>query len=416
MFWQPLKVLFFLLFALHALYSQTGFIMGNNGTLFRTSNGGTNWANIQTGTTKTLWSSFFITKQTGWIVGGTYGGTSVILKTTDEGINWNAQYIGSNGWLTGAYFLNNQTGFVVGSNGQVLKTINSGTNWNPINIGAGNTLFETINFFDALTGWITGWQGKLYKTINGGDNWTAVASGTSNNLYTTFFKQNGTGWISGSGGVLLKTTNSGNNWTSVQSGASTELFSIFFIDNTGWICGNSGTMLYSANGGDSWNGQLVASNTRLETVHFLTPATGWVVGGFSGSAVFKTTNSGVNWVSQPLSTTQELYSVFFWKDPIGIQTISEVVPDMYTLCQNYPNPFNPSTKIRFEVPQTKNSQNLIIKIYNQMGEELATLVDQKFNPGTYEVDWDAARYSSGIYYYRLLGENFSETKKMTLVK
>lgn len=408
------------LFALiwsNPLKSQTGFVMGDNGTLLRTSNGGLNWVTVQTGTTKTLWNSFFINQQNGWIAGGSYSGTSIILKTTDAGLTWNPQYAGSNGWMTGVFFLNTQTGFAVGSGGTVIRTTNSGVNWNTLNIGAGNTLFETIGFSDSLNGWISGWEGKLYKTSNGGNNWTSIVSGTSSNLYTSFIQSSGTAWFSGSNGVLIRTSNAGLNWSIIPTGATVEFFSLIFYENQGWLCGNGGTMLHSIDFGSTWIGQFVSTNVRLETVDFVNANTGWVVGGFGGNSVFKTINGGINWIQQTVNTTVQLFSVNFLKPPIGILPISGVVPANYELYQNYPNPFNPVTKFRFDVPNNNGSpENIVLKIYSEIGEEVATLLDRRLSPGTYEVDWDASKYGSGIYFCRLQSENFAKTIRMSLIK
>ncbi len=411
-----LLTLFTLLWS-NTLNSQTGFIMGDNGTLFRTSDGGLNWAVIQSGTTKTLWNSFFINQQMGWIAGGSYTGTSIIIKTTDGGLSWNPQYAGSNGWMTGMFFLNTQTGFGVGSGGTVVKTTNSGLNWGTLNIGAGITLFETIGFSDSLNGWISGWEGKLYKTTNGGNNWTSIVSGTSSNLYTSFIQPSGTAWFSGSNGILIRTSNAGINWSIIPTGATVEFFSLIFYANQGWLCGNGGSMLHSTDFGNTWTGQFVSTNVRLETVDFINANTGWVVGGFGGTVIFKTTNAGTNWVQQTINTTQKLYSVNFLKPPIGIQQISGTVPRSFELYQNFPNPFNPLTKFRFDVPNTNGAKgNFIIKIFSEIGEELETVVNGELSPGKYEADWDGSRYGSGVYFCRMTGGDLSKTIRMTLIK
>ena len=89
------------------------------------------------------------------------------------------------------------------------------------------------------------------------------------------------------------------------------------------------------------------------------------------------------------------------------------IPDKFSLGQNYPNPFNPSTKIRFDVP---NSGNVSLKVYNELGKEVSTLVNSFKNAGSYEINFDASVLSSGIYFYKLQSEGLSSTKKMLLVK
>jgi len=99
--------------------------------------------------------------------------------------------------------------------------------------------------------------------------------------------------------------------------------------------------------------------------------------------------------------------------PFGIQQISSEIPGGFRLHQNYPNPFNPSTKIRFEVPKSTFTKLII---YDALGRELETLVNEHLSAGVYETDWNAENYPSGIYFYRLINSNNTETKKMILVK
>ena len=91
---------------------------------------------------------------------------------------------------------------------------------------------------------------------------------------------------------------------------------------------------------------------------------------------------------------------------------------MFTLYQNYPNPFNPSTKIRFAIPPAGNGRDHFVKviIYDIIGREVTTLVNEQLQPGSYEADWDASQFSSGVYYYKLISGEYSETKKMVLLK
>ncbi|RKY90817.1 MAG: hypothetical protein DRQ01_08620 [Ignavibacteriae bacterium] len=94
-------------------------------------------------------------------------------------------------------------------------------------------------------------------------------------------------------------------------------------------------------------------------------------------------------------------------------TFKEIVPDEFQLFQNYPNPFNPTTSIQFTVGSW---QNIILKIYDVLGNEVATLVKEEKPVGNYEVKFNAAKLSSGIYFYQLRAGNYVETKKMLLLK
>jgi hypothetical protein len=98
---------------------------------------------------------------------------------------------------------------------------------------------------------------------------------------------------------------------------------------------------------------------------------------------------------------------------IGIKKISDNVPDKFTLFQNYPNPFNPATIINYQLPM---SVNVKLTIYDMLGREISILVNEKQQPGTYQVEWNGANFASGIYFYKLEAGDFKKTKRMVLIK
>lgn len=91
------------------------------------------------------------------------------------------------------------------------------------------------------------------------------------------------------------------------------------------------------------------------------------------------------------------------------------VPDKYNLYNNYPNPFNPSTKIKFDIPGN-NISNAKLIVFDASGREVSTLVNTSLAPGSYEFEFNASRLTSGVYFYRLITNNFVDTKKMVLIK
>jgi hypothetical protein len=124
---------------------------------------------------------------------------------------------------------------------------------------------------------------------------------------------------------------------------------------------------------------------------------------------------------------------------IGVKNISSEVPAKFNLYQNYPNPFNPVTKMKFDIPltpqspleggirgvreglvddsksrQTRGAVRLII--YDALGREAATLVNEPLSPGSYEVEFDGSNLPSGVYFYRVTSGEYSDTKKMIMVK
>jgi hypothetical protein len=139
-------------------------------------------------------------------------------------------------------------------------------------------------------------------------------------------------------------------------------------------------------------------NFAPKAMSFINVWTGYVCG--DSGVVLKTTNGGLTFVNN----------------------YSNNIPETFSLSQNFPNPFNPSTKIKFDIPPLNlplsggDRDGVILIVYDILGREVATLVNQKLTPGTYEINWDAANFPSGIYFYSLLSGDFTETKKMVLVK
>ncbi|MBN1634788.1 MAG: T9SS type A sorting domain-containing protein [Ignavibacteria bacterium] len=106
---------------------------------------------------------------------------------------------------------------------------------------------------------------------------------------------------------------------------------------------------------------------------------------------------------------------------VGIQPVSTEIPECFSLEQNYPNPFNSETIIKFSIPPynlvTLSPRHLVtLKVFDLLGREVATLVNSNLQPGTYEVTFNGSNFSSGIYFYRLSAGNFSETRKLVLLK
>ena len=107
---------------------------------------------------------------------------------------------------------------------------------------------------------------------------------------------------------------------------------------------------------------------------------------------------------------------------IGIRILFTNIPEGYHLYQNYPNPFNPTTKIKFDVaihppyPPSKGAERVILKVFDITGRKIQTLVNEKLQPGTYEVTFDGSNFASGVYFYQLKSGDYIETKKLILLK
>ncbi|MBK8552300.1 MAG: T9SS type A sorting domain-containing protein [Ignavibacteria bacterium] len=97
----------------------------------------------------------------------------------------------------------------------------------------------------------------------------------------------------------------------------------------------------------------------------------------------------------------------------GISQLSSVIPEQYILSQNYPNPFNPITNLEFGI---SDLGFVSLKVYDILGKEIKTLINENLNPGNYEIVFDGKGFPSGVYFYRLTAGEFTETKRMMLVK
>ena len=149
--------------------------------------------------------------------------------------------------------------------------------------------------------------------------------------------------------------------------------------------------------------------------------------------VFLSTNNGTTWTEVNLGLTTlsvqsfavndtylfaGMYAGGVWRRPISeiitsVDRFSSHLPVDFTLEQNYPNPFNPSTKIKYSIHQTSN---VVITVFDVLGNEIETLASEVKPAGTYEIHWNAANLPSGIYFYQLEAGRFVETKKMVLMK
>ena len=134
---------------------------------------------------------------------------------------------------------------------------------------------------------------------------------------------------------------------------------------------------------------------------------------------------GTDTISATVISGNDTVSIFqnavvTYDNPVSVNE-NPISPNEFHLYQNSPNPFNPSTRIKFTIPtviasETKQSQFVILKIYDVLGNEVATLVNEEKSEGTYEIEFDATSMPSGVYFYQLQAENFTDTKKMILMK
>jgi hypothetical protein len=184
---------------------DTAYVLSENGTLLKTTNGGVNW-NVLTNLGVSTTDVNFITSNIGFILSD----NGKIYKTNDSGVSWNLITTGVTNFLTNSFFTTIDTGFVVGNMGVILKTTDSGNNWSVV--FNDNTFYYlgAIAFINNNIGYAVGGEGenggRILKTIDGGLTWNIDLTGAGNVLFDIDFTANNIGFVSGNYGALLKNT------------------------------------------------------------------------------------------------------------------------------------------------------------------------------------------------------------------
>jgi len=273
--------------------ANTGYVVGDSGTILKTFNAGTKWSIISSGTKNYLGSVFFTNSDTGYVVGA--GG--IILRTIDAGKTWTLQSSGTDNNLVSVFFTDASTGYAVGDSGTILKTINAGATWTADSISITSPL-TSIYFPTATTGYVVGLYGALVKTTNGGKNWTVIntgVTGLSLAFLSQYFFNADTGFISGGfiagDGAIWKTTDGGATLTAVPVLTNYYLYSIFCPNaDTGFASGEAGTVMKTLDGATVWDTLVSGTKNDLHGMFFTDPFTGYLVGALG--TILKTSNGG----------------------------------------------------------------------------------------------------------------------------
>jgi photosystem II stability/assembly factor-like uncharacterized protein len=417
---------------------NTGTAVGPDGRIIKTINGGTNWFSQDRGVRHSLWGISFTDDFTGSVV-GMYG---TILRTTNGGITWILQDSGTQNHLEDVHFIDENFGTAVGFNGTILRTANGGITWSQLPIGSGLS-FNAIYFLNENVGIALGGY-SIYKTTDGGITWSQKLYLYGRALDDIDFADQYNGIVVG-GLVtqIIKTTDAGETWNIQYATSNMWLHGVSYFDvnnciAVGWQ-GSGGTIiLKTTNGGTDWFQQMSGiSLEELNDVSFVNENNGTIVG--PNGTILNTTDGGYTWIQQSSITTNDLFNVYFTNPQNGfaigedgtlistylpgvvsVEPENEIEPSPknYLLSQNYPNPFNPVTKIKYSIPQNvkRETGNVNLKIYDVLGREVATLVNEEKPAGEYEVEFDGSSLTSGIYFYQIKAGEFLQTKKMVLLK
>jgi len=268
--------------------------------------------------------------------------------------------------------------------------------------------------------------------VDNGDTWNLQETFSQySNIDGIEFSRDDLGWMIANSNGLLKSTDRGKTWKVVID--SILMFKDIAVSgDTAWFSYNN-RVLRTTDAGDSWETRKVFDfqNTLYWgfEIDFVSSEIGYA-GTYDGR-IFKTTDGGIIWTEEDFPSNMPIFDIDFVNSEKGwtfgesgtilkrdpnydfIKTGNSSLPDEFYLYQNYPNPFNPITTLQYTV---NTKQFVTLKIYDILGREITTLINEEKPAGNYEVEFDASNLSSGIYFYRLKAGNLVKTKKMVLLR
>ncbi len=304
------------LYNIHFIDANTGTVVGDDGTILRTTDGGATWTPQVGGPYANFPSTFtgvaFTDMNHGTITGF---GTTRMLRTTNGGTDWFIAKLTGLGFYTELYavtFSNTNTGFAVGGlgqweNGAILRTTNGGADWSRYNPDEFPWMsFYSVSFPTADIGYAVGREGTIIRTDNGGTTWTRQNSGVTVYLNDVSFTDANTGIAVGSEyipdedstrsidtvrSVILGTTDGGMVWKKLLTIEDVSFFAVCLTDaNNGTVVGSKGTILRTTNGGTIWVKQNSGTTETLHDVFFTDRNTGTAVG--QNGVILRTTSGG----------------------------------------------------------------------------------------------------------------------------
>lgn len=386
------------------LDSVTAIAAGRDGSILRTTDAGDIWINLPLPPLFFHpWNAIsFFDPMSGCVVGD----NGHVATTTDGGENWHWRATPGGRTCLSALFAGPASIYVGSDSGWIYHSQDTGSTWSSEKISAWpiRSLFAWRGPFVmglpvyALTPYslctkVEFPPGPWSETI------LSVFLGLGSEAYRGEFSNGGgSGFIVGVQGdfraapAIVRKSMSDSLWRTLPTGLPGDgtLYGISAPSaNAVYVCGDHGMIFNSTNGGDTWSAPAVPTALRLRAISFFDEKQGFAVG--DSGIILHTSNGGVTAVGDR----------------------ENHLPREYALFQNYPNPFNPSTTIRYGVPHTST---VSLVVFNALGQHIATLVNREVDAGYHEVRFDGSSLAGGVYFYRLQAGGFTQTKKWLLVK
>jgi len=393
--------------------SSSAIVIGDKGTILKTSDSGSSWQKINLGFTNNLNAisnkSLFISFNNLT----TIAGDSIFLFSSNFGNTWSIKKVPYNFTTVDQGFtsplltpFSPDSSIILGTDdGRIVFSTDEGNTWQDTLIF--NSKIIAVDFFFGTIPVGAGTGSRVSAASNSnyvnGDiiekNWTKYNIGvyepwqniTSGDLAYNYEFLAGDGGELVSVPLLLRKTQNDSTWTNISQNLQVGLFPNK-IKNLGFalfICGMYGKIFKSTDNGNTWISLTTPTKTALNDIAFFNSEVGYAVG--DSLTILFTSNGGTTSVDEN----------------------SSGLPADFILYQNYPNPFNPDTKIKYNIP---NEGKVELLIYNNLGQRIALLVDSYQSAGVHSVEFNSSGLVSGVYFYQLKFNNSTLIKKMLLLK
>ncbi|MGE5352593.1 MAG: YCF48-related protein [Acidobacteriota bacterium] len=371
------------------------FIGGYNGLLLYSPDKGKSWQHLPLPASQQI---IEVCERKNSIYALASGADNVLLKSSDNGHSWQKIMLPGKFNITKAVVTDDAVIYCAGEPGSLLKSTDYGNTWTQLPFPV-NFILQDIHFINGIIGWAI--SNLIYKTEDGGKSWNQLPDIPleffRSNMMCCYFSDENKGWVAGeeafspnAKGIILMTTNGGKSWKSTLFPEGSIRKITFADSKNGWAVGDTGFIAHTTDGGESWR----RMNSGISSLRLLDVSAvgGNVFAVGEGGLILSTEYKGLQ-----ISQTADYRS--------GATE--------YCLSQNFPNPFNPETQIRFTL---KNESRVTLKVFDLLGAEVRTLLSGYLPAGEHRVNFNGTSLPSGFYFYQIRAGEFTDTKKMLILK
>ncbi len=359
------------------------------------------------------------------------------LISNNNGNNWEIGTINNLPKLSKAIILNPLTCYAI--NDKIFySTTNQGLTWQEYNFTEnliGSARLLDIHFLDENIGWISAENNTLFRTEDGGKSWEAIFvdspsdwnNSFNQHIQNIFFFDSNNGYLLFGERFILKSNDGGKSFTDPINLDWTTKEILFETPNKWWVRTLGFGIALTINAGETWTTFPNYPDDGFQTYNIF--SYNKIMFAFYGRNLAYTIDDGLTWIKEEFEFNKDIIlqlngmfctaegEVWVWGNN-GLILANDLIvpsdtPDNYRLSQNYPNPFNSETVIEFSISKGGYTS---LKIYNILGEEIAALVDGYLDIGSFKHIVKGKNLSSGVYFYRLVTDNYVETRKMIILK